>query len=803
MLEIAKKTDVKYGKIAKREDNVSRFVPYLRHVNSTTLKTKEGYLLKIIKLEGIPFETADQVDLNLKKNVRATMLKALSNSRFALYQHTIRRETREKLESEFENDFCKKLDDAYQAKIDDKRMFINEQYLTIIRRPANSKIGLFSELSHILFTKVDRSLQKQRDAENLKALNEAVSNILSTLAPYKPKVLDLEEIDKGLYSNNLSFLSYLINFEKVKVRVPNISIDKYLPTKRISFGRETFEIRGLKANDVKLGSIISIKEYANATGPGMLDGLLKLPHEFFVTQSFGFIDRQTSMKRMTDARNKAISAEDGANSLIDTITEAMDDLSSGQTAFGEHHLTITATGKNREQLDRALSDCATELTNLGIVSAREDINLEASFWATLPGNFNYIARKSLITSHNFASFASYHNFPAGQKSDNHWGSAITKLETTSGTPYWFNFHERDVGNFTVIGPTGTGKTVLLTFLMAQAQRLKPKCIYFDKDRGAEIFIRAIGGDYTNVKPGKPTGINPFQLEDTPENRNFLNEWLTLLITSDGGEALTPEEKGLITDVIEANYKDLEPFERKLSNIVQPLAGYSGHSNISLSMRLGRWHSDGDKAWLFDNQEDTLSLENSTIGFDLTSILDDPISRTPWLMYVFYRVNGLLNGQKTIIMLDEGWKMLDDPAFSMRIKDWMKTIRKLNGILGFATQSAKDAIGSSVGDAIIEQSPTQIFLPNSKAKEKDYCGGFGLSKHELKIIKNLTAESRCFLLKHGNHSVIAKLDLSSLDEYISVLSGRAESVQELEHLMAKHGNSSDKWLPHFQTRKIAA
>ena len=803
MLEIAKKTDVKNGKIAKREDNVSRFVPYLRHVDSTTLKTKEGYLVKIIKLEGIPFETADQVDLNLKKNVRATMLKALSNSRFALYQHTIRRETNEKLESEFENDFCKQLDDAYQAKIDDKRMFINEQYLTIIRRPANSKIGLFSELSHILFTKVDRSLQKQRDAENLKALNEAVSNILSTLAPYKPKVLDLEETDKGLYSNNLSFLSYLINFEKVKVRVPSISIDKYLPTKRISFGRETFEIRGLKPNDVKLGSIISVKEYANATGPGMLDGLLKLPHEFVVTQSFGFIDRQTSMKRMTDARNKAISAENGANSLIDTITEAMDDLSSGQTAFGEHHLTITATGKNREQLDRALSDCATELTNLGIVSAREDINLEAAFWATLPGNFNYIARKSLITSHNFASFASYHNFPAGQKSDNHWGSAITKLETTSGTPYWFNFHERDVGNFTVIGPTGTGKTVLLTFLMAQAQRLKPKCIYFDKDRGAEIFIRAIGGDYTNVTPGKPTGINPFQLEDTPENRNFLNEWLTLLITSDGGDALTPEEKGLITDVIEANYKDLEPFERKLSNIVQPLAGYSGHSNISLSMRLGRWHSDGDKAWLFDNQEDTLSLENSTIGFDLTSILDDPISRTPWLMYVFYRVNGLLNGQKTIIMLDEGWKMLDDPAFSMRIKDWMKTIRKLNGILGFATQSAKDAIGSSVGDAIIEQSPTQIFLPNSKAKEKDYCGGFGLSKHELKIIKNLTAESRCFLLKHGNHSVIAKLDLTGLDEYISVLSGRAESVQELEQLMAKHGNSSDKWLPHFQTRKIAA
>ena len=803
MLQIATKSELKNGKIARREDSISRFIPYLRHIDPSTLKTKEGYLLKTIKLAGIPFETTDQVDLNQKKNVRATMLKTISNSRFAIYQHTIRRETKENLNSEFENDFCRNLNEAYQSRIDKKRLFINEQYLTIIRRPANSKIGLFSEVCNILFTKIDNSLQQQRNDENLKELEKAVSNIISTLSPYSPEVLRLEEVDNVLFSNNISFLSYLLNFEKTKVRTPDISIDQYLPTKRISFGKETFEIRGAKQEDVRLGAILSVKEYAGATGPGMLDGLLKLPHEFIITQRFGFIDRQTSMNRMVDARNKVISAENGANSLIDTITDAIDDLSSGQTAFGEHHLTITACAKTKEQLDRALSDCSSELTNLGIVSAREDINLEAAFWANLPGNFNYIARKSLISSHNFASFASYHNFPAGQKADNHWGSAITKLETTSGTPYWFNFHERDVGNFTVIGPTGTGKTVLLTFLMAQAQRLKPKSIYFDKDRGAEIFIRAIGGDYTNVTPGKPTGLNPFQLKDTPENRNFLNEWLTLLITSDGGNPLTSQEKSLITDVIDANYTDLEFHERKLSNIVQPLAGYSSQNDTSLSMRLHRWHSDGDKAWLFDNEKDSLSLENNTIGFDLTTILDDPVSRTPWLMYIFYRVNSLLSGQKTIIMLDEGWKLLDDPAFASRIKDWMKTIRKLNGILGFAPQSAKDAIGSSVGDAIIEQSPTQIFLPNSKAKESDYCHGFGLSSHELKIIKTLTPESRCFLLKHGNHSVIAKLDLTGLEEYISVLSGRAESVQELERLMSQHGQTTEEWLPHFQKKKVAA
>lgn len=803
MLELAKKTDTNHGKIAQREDNVAQFVPYTRHIDSQTLKTKQGHFLKIIKLEGIPFETADQVDLNQKKNVRATMLKAISDSRFAVYQHTIRREVKDTQDSFFENDFCKNLDDAYQSRMDSKRMFINEQYLTIIRRPSNSRIGLFTELTHLIFTKVDKKLQEQRETENLRALNEAVTNILSTLAPYKPEVLELEDTQNGLFSQSLSFLSYLINIEKTNVRVPEMGIAEYLPSKRISFGKETFELRGIKKEDVKLGAVLSIKEYAAGTGPGMLDGLLRLPHEFIITQSFGFVDRQSSQNKMIDVRNKYVSAETGAHSMIEDMSDAIDDLTSGKSSFGEHHLTITATGQTAAQLDRAISDCSTELMNLGIVSAREDVNLEASFWAMLPGNFSYIARKSLISSHNFASFASYHNFPAGQKSSNHWGQAITRFETTSGTPYWFNFHERDVGNFTVIGPTGTGKTVLLTFLMAQAQRLKPKCIYFDKDRGAEIFIRAIGGDYTNVMPGQKTGLNPLQLDDTPENRNFLSEWITLLITSDGGENLTPEEQALITDGISANYNDLDFHERRLSTLSQLLSGYSSTQQNSLSMRLSRWHGTGDKAWLFDNKEDTLSLGNQSIGFDLTSILDDPTSRTPWLMYIFHRVNALLNGQKTIIMLDEGWKMLDDPAFSKRIKDWMKTIRKQNGILGFATQSAKDAIGSSVGDAIIEQSPTQIFLPNARAKEADYVGGFGLTKHELQIIRNLTPESRCFLLKHGNDSVIAKLDLDGLEEYISVLSGRTETVEELEQLIHEHGNHVDAWLPHFIERKKAA
>ena len=799
MLRAARKKDTQLGRIAEREVKAASFIPYSRHFDDTTLKTKAGYLLKVIKIEGLPFETADQTDLNTRKNIRATLLRGISNSRFAVYHHTIRRRVSDKLPGLFENDWCRNLDNEYQEKLSQKNMFVNEQFITIVRRPPQSKIGIMANISGTLFSSVDRSARQQKDIENLRAINEAVNNILSTLEPYKPRVLKVYDTENGSLSEPLSFLSYLVNLEDKPIRLPACSIADYLPEKRLSFGRETFESRGAASSDVKLGAVMSVKEYDNATGPGMLDSFLRLPHEFILTQSFGFVDRQTSLSAMNEAERKMIASEQGAESLIVDIQEAKNDLSSGKSSFGEHHISLTVFADNKDQLDKSISDSLSAFTNLGLICVREDVNLEPAFWANLPANFNYISRRSLISNRNFASFASLHTFPAGSKQDNHWGSAITRLETTSGTPYWFNFHERDVGNFTVIGPTGTGKTVLLTFLMAQAQRLKPRSIYFDKDRGAEIFIRAIGGEYTVVSPGKPTGLNPLQLEDTPKNRGFLRDWLQLLVSDDSHQRLTSKEVDIISDAVNANF-EAPPENRRLRYIAELLAGYGAEQGSSLGEKIAKWHSKGERAWLFDNEQDTLALDNSTIGFDLTSILDDKISRAPWLLYIFHRIDELLNGEKTIIMLDEGWKMLDDPVFTARIKDWMKTIRKQNGILGFATQSVRDALNSEVGDTIIEQSFTQIFLPNNKASEDDYCKGFGLTQQELVIIRELTPESRCFLIKHGTDSVIAKLDLSNMDDFIAVLSGRTETVKLLEEIMKEKGKSPEDWLDTFLLRR---
>jgi type IV secretion system protein VirB4 len=223
--------------------------------------------------------------------------------------------------------------------------------------------------------------------------------------------------------------------------------------------------------------------------------------------------------------------------------------------------------------------------------------MEPSYWGQLPGNIDYVERKATISTLNLASYASLHNYPPGQSSGNHWGDYVTILDTTSSTPYYFNFHVRDVGHSLIIGPTGAGKTVLMNFLCAQAQKFKPRMYFFDKDFGGEIFIRALGGVYTTIDPGKVCNFNPLQLPDAGENRTFLIDWLKLLVTTNN-EKLNSEEIKTLSKTIDGSYR-LKKQDRKLSNIV-PFLGMETPG--SLASRISMWHGKGSHAKVFDNDK---------------------------------------------------------------------------------------------------------------------------------------------------------------------------------------------------------
>ena len=773
------------AKTVKREQAAGSHLPYARHVDDHTLETRDGLLLQTIRLRGLLFETADTGELNYRKTLRDAMLRAIGTSRFALYHHVVRRRAEIDLDAEYPDAFSQSLGDRWADRLGAKQLFVNDLYLTLIRRPLQGRIGLADQVRNWV-TRAGQGPDAGQ-AYELAQLNAGRDALLATLGEYEPHLLGVYDTPNGACSEPLEFLSSLYNGEERPVLLPRQDLGSYLPYRRVSFGQEAVELSAAGHLPRSFLGIVSIKDYPAWSAPGMFDELMRLPFELTVTQSFAFVERQAALERMNLALRRMRSAEDEAVSLRSDLAQAKDDVAAGRAGYGEHHMTIAVRGDSPAAVDAGVAEVTAALADMGVIAVREEIALEPAFWAQFPANFKYIARRALVSTNNFAGLASIHNFPTGQATGAHWGDAVTLLETTAAGPYHFNFHQGDLGNFTVIGPSGSGKTVVLNFLLAQVRKLDPRIIFFDKDRGAELFIRAIGGRYDQLRPGQASGLNPLQLEDTPANRGFLVDWLSQL--ADGANL---EELEQIRDAVSASYNQ-PPAHRRLRYLVELFRGGHRPHAGDLWSRLRPWWGDGERAWLFDNPEDLTDLSVRTVGFDMTVLLDDPAVRTPAMMYLFHRVEERLDGSPAIIVVDEGWKALDDEVFVRRIKDWEKTIRKRNGIVGFATQSAQDALESRIASAIIEQAATQIFMVNAKARAEDYIGGFGLTPHEYDLIRTLPDSAHCFLIKRGGESVVVRLDLSGEKDILTILSGRERSVRLLDDIRASVGDEPADWM----------
>ena len=778
-------------KTIRREAPAGTHLPYARHLDPTTIETRDGLLMRTIRLGGLMFETADSDELNYRAELRDAMLRALGTSRFAVYHHVVRRAASATLQPDDTGGFASELDRRWVARFERKQLYVNELFLTVVRRPQQGRSGVLDRLRE--WTGRTAGRNAERLAFDRHALGNAVEALVAALGAYDPHVLTTYDTADGIRSEPLEFLSYLFNQDMRPVKLGEGDLGHHIPARRISFGRDAVELAPTGPLARRFTALVSIKGWPGRTTPGMFDELCRLPFEFDLAQSFAFVERRAALAKMNLALRRMQSAEDEALSLRDELTTAKDEVAAGRAGFGEHHTTIAVHAGDLKALDRNVAEVIALMADLGIAAVREDIAIEPTYWAQFPGNFRYITRRGLVSTTNFASLASLHNFPVGRPHNNHWGDAVTLFETTAAGPYFFNFHRGDLGNFTVIGPSGSGKTVLLNFLMAQARRFSPRTILFDKDRGAELFIRAIGGSYDRLRPGSPSGLNPLQLPDTPANRAFLLDWLSILA---GG--VDADEAELIRDAIETSF--LQPPERRrLRYLAELFRGGNRPVSGDLHSRLRPWWGSGERAWLFDNEIDTTDLSKETVGFDMTAILDDPAARTPAMLYFFHRVDERLDGQPTMIVIDEGWKALDDEIFVRRIKDWEKTIRKRNGIVGFATQSAQDALESRIASAIIEQAATQIFMINPKARAEDYMNGFGLSRHEFDLVRTLPDSSHCFLIRHGRESVIARLDLTGEDDLLTILSGRESTVRLFDEIVSTTGEHPDDWLPSLLER----
>ncbi|TIW68772.1 MAG: type VI secretion protein, partial [Mesorhizobium sp.] len=485
MLKVVRE-ELGFGKVANQERPMATHIPYLRHVSNTVVGLENGALLCVIKLDGLFFQTEDQAELNMRSVVQNTMIRALGSSRFSVWSTVIRREVETEIEGTFDDPFCDLLNRRYMEQLRRKRMFTNEIYLTIVRSGMRGPLGLSDAAKRLLDRTAGGDARGQQTREDVTELEELIGNITRELQKYGARALGISYRDGEPYSEPCEFLNTILTCGVPrKMRLPRMGMRNYVGTSRLHFSKRTMQAQGAIEEDNRFGALLSVKEYPPFTGPGMLDGLLQVNHEFILTQSFTIADKPIAQERISRLQRQIQASDEAGSSVEHDIDFALNSLMNQEAVFGFHHLTLLCLSRDLEGVSRSVSELGSCLTDMNINWLREDVNLEAAFWAQLPGNHSYIARKAMLSSANFSGLSSMHNFATGQADRTHWGLPITILETTSQTPYWFNFHRRDIGHFTVDGPTGSGKTVAMTFLLAQAFRVSPapKAVFFDKDRG--------------------------------------------------------------------------------------------------------------------------------------------------------------------------------------------------------------------------------------------------------------------------------------------------------------------------------
>src|SRR3954470_5196962 len=507
------------AQLRARENESDLFIPHTRHVTDSIIALRNGSLLQIMEVRGVSFETADVGDLNALHNQLNILWRNVGgDERLAVCTHVMRHRETTYPGGVFASPFARQLDARYKARMVQTDLYRNDLYLTLVWQPHQVPAAKAAAFLSRLANARKRGVEVGEEA--IERLEDVSRNVAAALERYGPRVLRLVERRGIVFSEPMEMLQRLISGEHVDMPLVQGVIASALCLVRPIFGREAIELRGPGSS--RFAGIFGLKEYPATTRPGMLNGILAAPFELMLSQSFGFMAKANAKVVMTRKQNQMVSANDRAASQIVDLDRALDDLESNRFVMGDHHLTAIVYAPDPKTLLDHMSVARSSLASGGAVIAREDLGLEAAFWSMLPGNFRHRARSGALTSRNFAAFAPFHTYPQGRANGNHWGPAVSLLKTASGSPYYFNFHHGDLGNTFVCGPSGSGKTVILNFMTAQLQKHDVQTVFFDKDRGAEIFIRAIGGSYLPLRNGAPTGCAPFKALDlTSKNRVFL------------------------------------------------------------------------------------------------------------------------------------------------------------------------------------------------------------------------------------------------------------------------------------------
>lgn len=620
--------------------------------------------------------------------------------------------------------------------------------------------------------------------------------ILDLLAGFMPEVRGLDSAE------TLTFLHATVSDRRHPVSIPDtpIYLDGLLADTPLSGGLAP-----------QLGAMhlrtVTVLGFPNVSRPGIFDALNSADFAYRWVTRFIALDRTDATKALTRIRRqwfnkrKSLAAllrevmynqpaqlldSDADNKVVDSDL-ALQALGGDHVAFGYLTVTITVSDPVSARADEKLRSIERIINGLGFTCLREGVNAVEAWLSSLPGHVYANVRQPLVHTLNLAHLMPLSSIWAGPVANAHLGGPpLLQARSSGSTPFRFSTHVGDVGHMLVIGPTGAGKSVLLALIALQFRRYQGAQLYiFDKGWSARAAMLAMGGAHHELGIGGENGgalaFQPMRAIDDPTERAWAAEWVAALLAHEG-ITITPEVKESLWSAIES-LASAPPEERTLTGLSLLL------QSSALRTAIATYTLEGPYGRLLDAAEPDLPIGDLQC-FETEALMGHPGVVAPVLTYLFHRLEARFDGRPTLLILDEAWVFLDHPLFAARIREWLKTLRKKNVSVVFATQSLADITASSIAPAIIESCPQRILLPNDRAIEpqgRDAYTRFGLNDRQIELIARATPKRDYYLQStRGN-----RLFELGLDPVALALCGTSDpaSQRRIDATLAEHGRDS--------------
>ena len=704
-----------------RADRLADHLPWAALIAPGVVLNKDGSFQRTARFRGPDLESATEAEL-VSACARANNVLKRFGTGWALHFEAERREALGYPSSDFPDAASWLVDEERRAGFENAGQHFESRYhLTLTFMPPADQADTAGRAL------VERSDDRQgRDwRQTLDAFVAETDRALDLFSGFMPEVRALDDAE------TLNFLHGAISTARHAVAVPEtpMYLDAVLPDTPLTGGLEP------KLGDQHLRTL-TILGFPNLSRPGILDALNHQDFGYRWVTRFIALDKTDATKALTKLRRqwfnkrKSVTAmlreviynqpvqlldSDADNKMVDADL-ALQALGGDHVAFGYLTTTITVSDVDRVRADEKVRAVERIVNGLGFTTIRESINAVEAWLGSLPGHVYANVRQPIVHTLNLAHLMPLSSVWAGPVRNAHLdGPPLLYAETSGSTPFRLSTHIGDVGHMLIVGPTGAGKSVLLALLALQFRRYPGAQVYvFDKGFSARAAVLAMGGAHHALGLGgehdgesRAISFQPLRHIDRGDERAWAAEWIAALLAHEH-VAVTPEIKEALWSAL-SSLATAPVEERTLTGLSLLL------QSTALRSALAPYTLEGPFGRLLDAAEDDLAIADVQC-FETEALMSQAGVVAPVLTYLFHRLEERFDGRPTLLVLDEAWIFLDHPLFAARIREWLKTLRKKNVAVVFATQSLADIADSSIAPAIIESCPQRILLPNDRQIE---------------------------------------------------------------------------------------